>query len=162
MKSLWYIVLISALLTCPVLAVDTSNWVNITSNIGISFKMPPNWAWDPIDPTSLGVRNDKSDTFLMISYIPVIPPTTEVTGADFVNKIKKDLSNLSVPNADEVTYDNKSITVSGTTLDGTIINYTESYEKNHSCHWVSEYSDKNAVTMYADTIRTIIGSTIFN
>lgn len=50
---------------------DTSNWMNVTSDIGIQFQIPPTWAWDPINQTSLGSRTEKSDAFVVISNVPV-------------------------------------------------------------------------------------------
>lgn len=98
----------------------------------------------------------------MISYVPITPLAPEVTGADLVDKVKQDLTDLHVPNPDNITSDNNSVTISGTTLDGTIVNYTEKFDNNHSYNWIQEYSDEDAVTKYADTIRTIIESTIFS
>lgn len=163
MRSLsWFILLLISLLISPVIAVDTSNWVNITTNSNISFEIPPTWAWDPMDQSSVAIRTEKSDAVLMISYIPSIPPLPQISEADLVNKVKKELAELHVPNASEVNYDNGTVNITGTSLDGIIINYREKYENDHFSHWISEYSDNDAVIKYQDTILAIIGNSSFN
>ncbi|WP_319578148.1 hypothetical protein [uncultured Methanospirillum sp.] len=66
MKFLLYLILFGILII-PSMAVDTSNWVNGTSDAGFTFQMPPYWASDPIDKITEVIRTDKSDAVLMIS-----------------------------------------------------------------------------------------------
>ncbi|MDD1729446.1 MAG: hypothetical protein LUQ50_10285 [Methanospirillum sp.] len=152
---------INLVLISPVIAADTSNWVNVSSNIGVNFSMPPNWAWDPVDLTSLGIRTDKSDAVLIIGCTPLNVSVSEARSENITRDVTSELSDLHVPNVSEVKYDNKTAIASGTTLDGTIIDYIGKFENNHYCRWVSEYSDSDAVIKYADTFTTIIEGTTF-
>lgn len=161
MKPVLCFVLFISFLICPVLAIDTSNWVNVTSNVGISFEIPPNWAWDPINKTSLGIRTEKSDAFLIISYANTTFSNSVMSKEDLETQVKNGMIDLNVPNVENITYENNTVTATGTNLAGTIINYIEKYDRTHFYRWVSEYSDNDSVLKYADTIRTIINNTRF-
>ena len=161
MKPVLCFVLFISFLIYPVLAIDTSNWVNVTSSAGISFGIPPSWAWDPINQTSLGIRTEKSDAFLIISYSNITSPNSVISKEELETQVKNGMIDLNVPNVENITYENNTVTATGTNLAGTIINYMEKYDQAHLHRWVSEYSDNDSVLKYADTIHTIINNTQF-
>lgn len=152
-----YLILLISLLVCPVFGVETFNWVNATSDNGIYFEIPPYWAWDPIDQTTVAIRSEKSDVVLQVSSLSRIPGSADVTG-----DAQQQLTDLHVTTVNNLSYDNKTVTASGTTKNGMIINLTETFEGNHTFRWISGYADNDAILKYADTISTIIRSTRFN
>ncbi len=161
MKFLFYLIL-SCLLISPAIAVDTSNWVNGTSNAGFTFQMPPYWASDPIDQTTEVIRTDKSDAVLLISYNPVNITNPGKFEINLTIDLEKEMENLKVSTIETIESDNNNVTASGTTLDGTIITAREVFDKDHIIRWICEYSNEDAVTKYSNTMFVIINSTQFN
>ncbi len=162
MKKLFLILILFTLFTSHTFAVDTSNWMNVTSDIGIEFQIPPTWAWDPMSQTSLGIRTEKSDAFVIISHIPVNSSNITPSKSGLEERVRQGMTDLRVPNLQNVTSTKNSVTASGINLDGTIINYTGTYENNSFNHWIREYSDFDAVTKYSGTIDTLIENVRFS
>ena len=156
MKKLFLILILFTLFTSHTFAVDTSNWMNVTSDIGIQFQIPPTWAWDPMSQTSLGIRTEKSDAYVIISHIPVNSSNMTTSKSGLEERVRHGMINLRVPQVENMTFANNTVTASGINLDGTIINYTETYENMYINNWIREYSDFDAVTKYSGTIDTII------
>lgn len=144
-----------------VMAVDMSNWVDVTSDTGINFTMPPNWAWDPINQRSLWIRTEQSDAVLIISHIPIDPIYQNLSTEDVTTIITQEMGNLSVQQLAELSIELPRVTASGTNLNGMIINTTIIFEGNHSYHWVREYSSPEAVLKHQNTLLAIMNTTIF-
>jgi len=149
------------ILIIPSMAVDTSNWVNGTSDAGFTFQMPPYWASDPVDKITEVIRTDKSDAVLMISYEPFNSTESKGSGVNVTTHIQKKMADLKVPMVEIVEHEANNVTASGTTLSGTIITAREEFSDNHIKRWICEYSDADAVTKYTNTMLAIINSTEF-
>lgn len=159
MKLLCCLGLVILLCSPPVIATDTSNWVNVSSDAGISFEMPPYWAWDPAGETKIWIRSERSDAVLVISYNSLDPLIVPVSDSDLIQRTEETMADLHVVERGNVTPGERQVTATGITLDGTIVNYTEFFDTNHSIRWISEYADSDAVVKYSDTIQRIINST---
>lgn len=144
------------------MAANTSNWVIVTSDIGVQFQIPPTRAWDPMSQTSLGIRTEKSDAYAIISHIPVNSSNSTMAKSGLEEGVRQGMINLRVPSGVNITSADNTVTASGINLDGTIINYTVTYENKSINHWIREYSDEDAVAKYSGTIDTIIESIKFS
>lgn len=154
--------LLIILLLNPVMAVDMSNWMDVTSDTGINFTMPPNWAWDPINQKSLWIRSEQSDAVLIISNIPIDPLYQNLSTDDVTTIITQEMGNLSVQHLDGLSIEPPTVTASGTNLNGMIINYTITFEGTQSHHWVREYSSPESVLRHTNTLLAIMNTTIFS
>jgi len=159
MKVFCCLVIVLVLCSSAVASTDTSNWAQVSSDTGISFEMPPYWAWDPAGETKIWIRSEKSDAVLVISYTALDPLTIPDSDADLMQRAKEAIDDLHLVELGNVTAGKRQVTATGITLDGTIVNYTELFDANHSTRWISEYADSDAVVKYTDTIQRIINST---
>ena len=162
MKLLCCLGFVILLCSHPVTATDTSNWVNVSSDDGISFEMPPYWAWDPAGEKKIWIRSERSDAVLVISFNPLDPLIVPVSDSALIQRAEETMAELHVVERGNVTPGVIQVTATGITLDGTIINYTELFGDTHSTRWISEYADPDAVVKYTDTIQRIMKSTRVN
>nr|WP_319540769.1 hypothetical protein [uncultured Methanospirillum sp.] len=143
------------------MAVDTSNWVNGTSDAGFTFQMPPYWASDPVDKITEAIRTDKSDAVLLISNEPINFTESKGFQENVTDHLQKKMADLKVPHLEIIEHEANNVTASGTTLYGTIITAREEFGDNHIKRWICEYSNADAVTKYTNTMLAIINSTEF-
>jgi hypothetical protein len=162
MKIIFFLLLTSGILCSPSMAVDTSNWINVTSNAGFTFQMPSYWASDPMGQTTEVIRTDKSDAVLLISYEPFNSTDSHISDEEMKRHIQKEMANVKVNKVDTFEVENNNITASGKTLVGTIITAREEFLDAHVRRWICEFTDENAVTKYNSTLDAIINSTRFN
>lgn len=162
MRIIFFLIMAASLLCSPSLAVDTSNWINVTSNAGFTFQMPSYWANDPMGQATEVIRTDKSDAVLLISYEPFNVTGTDIAEKDLKQHIENEMANVKVNKVDSIEIENHNITASGNTLTGTIITAREEFLDDHVRRWICEFTDENAVTKYKNTLLTIINSTRFN
>ncbi len=160
MKFLQFLILFCLVIT-PTMAVDTSNWVNGSSDAGFTFQMPPYWASDPVDTITEAIRTDKSDAVILISYEPINLTESKGSQGNATIHLQKKMADLKVPLPEIVEHDVNNVTASGTTLSGTIITAKEERSDNHIKNWICEYVDADAVTKYTNTMYAIINSTVF-
>jgi hypothetical protein len=161
MRIIIFLVITTALICSPSLAVDTSNWINVTSNAGFAFQMPSYWANDPMGQDTEVIRTDKSDAVLLISYEP-FNFTGTIAEKDMKQHIENEMANVKVNKIETMEIENHNITASGSTLAGTIITAREEFQDDHVRRWICEFTDENAVTKYKNTLFIIINSTRFN
>jgi hypothetical protein len=161
MRIILFFIMVAILLCSPSMAVDTSNWINGTSNAGFTFQMPSYWASDPMGQATEVIRTDKSDAVLLISYEP-FNFTDTIAEKDMKQHIENEMANVKVNKVDKIEIENHNITASGKTLVGTIITAREEFLDAHVRRWICEFTDENAVTKYNSTLDTIINSTRFN